>query len=141
MKTWKKMLAAVVLIALAAAAYGSYLYNKKPADVRKLPADYEMAAAALVSDFSKDEIAANHKYLDKVIAVKGKITEVKLDNATGQATVTLDTGDPLAAVTCSFYNEEASAVKKLQQGMEAVVKGKCTGKLMDVVLNKCSIEQ
>jgi RecG-like helicase len=141
MKTWKKMLAAVVLITLAAAAYGFYLYNKKPADVRKLPADYEMAAALLVADFSKDETAANHKYLDKVIAVKGKITEVKLDAATGQATVTLDTGDPLAAVTCSFYNEEAAAVKKLQQGMAVVIKGKCTGKLMDVVLNKCSIEQ
>jgi RecG-like helicase len=141
MKTWRKILGAVVLIAMGAAAYGFYLYNKKPADVRKLPADFEMAASALVADFSKDETAANHKYLDKVIAAKGKITEVKLDAASGQATVTLDTGDPLAAVTCSFYNEESTVVKKLQAGTEVVVKGKCTGKLMDVVLNKCSIEQ
>jgi hypothetical protein len=45
----------------------------------------------------------------------------------------------MAAITCSFYNEEMAAVKKLTTGAEVVIKGKCTGKLMDVVLNNCSI--
>lgn len=141
MKKWKKIVVVMLLVAVAAAGYGFYLYHKKPADVRTLKADYELPAATLVADFNKNETDANHKYLDKVLAVKGKISEIKIDPATGQATVTLDTGDPMAAVTCSFYNEEAASVKKLVQGAEVVVKGKCTGKLMDVVLNKCSIEQ
>lgn len=139
MKNWKKILIAITIIGFVAAGYGFYMYNKKPADVRTIKANFELTAAALVADYNKDETAANLKYLDKVIDVKGTITEVKVDIATGQATVILDSGDPMAAVTCSFYNEEAAAVKKLVQGTEVVIKGNCTGKLMDVVLNKCSI--
>jgi hypothetical protein len=45
----------------------------------------------------------------------------------------------MAAVTCSFYSEEAGNIKKINPGDEVTVKGKCTGKLMDVVLNKCSL--
>jgi len=141
MKKWKKILLGILLVAIAAAGYGFYMYNKKPADVRTLTANYELTAAALLADFNKDETAANTKYLDKVIAVSGKVTEIKLEPATGQATVTLDSGDPMAAITCSFYNNETASVKNLKQGDAVVIKGKCTGKLMDVVLNKCSIEK
>lgn len=139
MKRWKKIMLGLLLIAFAGAGYGFYLYNKKPADVRTLMADYTLSSESLLADYNKDETAANLKYLDKVIAVKGKVTEIKVDSTTGQATVTLDSGDPMAAVTCSFYNDEATSVKKITQGSEVVIKGKCTGKLMDVVLNKCSI--
>jgi RecG-like helicase len=117
-----------------------YMYHKKPADIRKESARFELSAASLVADFNQDETVANQKYTDKVIAVKGKVTEVKIDPA-GQATVFLDSGDPMAAVTCSFYKEESMAAVALQQGAEIIIKGKCTGKLMDVVLNKCSINK
>lgn len=141
MKRWKKILLGLILVASVAAGYGFYLYNKKPADVRTLTADYTLTASALLADFNKDEAAANVKYLDKVLAVKGIVTEVKLDPVSGQATVTLDSGDPMAAVTCSFYNDEAASLKTIVQGASVVIKGNCTGKLMDVVLNKCSLEK
>ena len=134
------MLLLFLVISFAAAGYGFYLYHKKPADIRKETARYEISAAGLVDAFSKDETSANQKYLDKVIAVTGKVADVKIDSA-GQATVFLDSGDPLAAVTCSFYNEEAATAKMVLRGAAITVKGKCTGKLMDVVLNKCSISK
>ena len=140
MKKLKKIFLGLLAVAFVAAGYGFYLFNKKPADVRVLHAEYELAAATLVAEFNKDEPAANKKYLDKVLAVKGNVVDVKTD-ATGLATVFLDSGDPLAAVTCSFYNEEAGAVKNLPKGKEVTIKGMCTGKLMDVVLNKCSINK
>ena len=140
MKSWKKILIGLSVIALAAAAYGLYLYAKKPADVRTLTAKYNLTAVTLLEDFNKDETAANKKYVDKVITVSGKVSEVKIE-PTGQATVILDSGDPMAAITCSFYDDEARSLKKIKKGDEIVVKGKCTGKLMDVVLNKCSIEK
>ena len=141
MKTWKKILLILFITVMAAAGYGLYLYTKKPSDTRTASASFKLTAAELVADFNKDETAANLKYLDKVMHVKGKVAEIKLDVTTGQATVILDGGDPMAAVTCSFYNEEAGAVKALFQGTEVIIKGKCTGKLMDVVLNQCSIVQ
>ncbi len=141
MPTWKKILIGFSLIAFLGAAGGYYLYNKKPADVRRLQPDLSVTANFLIVAFNSDEVAANLKYLDKVIAVKGIIADIKIDSSTGQASVILDSGDPLSAVTCSFYNDEIGAVQKLSKGTEVVIKGKCTGKLMDVVLNNCSIIQ
>lgn len=138
MKKWMKFLLGLLLLGVAGAGYGYYLYNKKPADIRKETARFELTAAVLVADYSKDETAADKKYLDKVIAVKGAVSDIKTDTS-GQATVFLDSGDPMAAVTCSFYADEAPSVKALQKGSTVIIKGKCTGKLMDVVLNKCSL--
>jgi hypothetical protein len=138
MKNIKRNIMILLALVLACAGYGFYMYKKKPADIRKEPAAYEVSAAGLLAEFNRDEPAANKKYIDKVIAVKGKVVDIKMD-ATGQATVFLDSGDLMAAVTCSFYQEEATAAKALRQGAEVTIKGKCTGKLMDVVLNKCSI--
>lgn len=140
MKNWKKYVLALLVIVLAAASYGYYLYNKKPADVRLMEANYKLTATALLNEYNKDEAAANIKYLDKVIEVEGTVAEIKLDPENGQASVILDTGDPMAAITCSFYNEEAASVKKLTVRQVTTIKGKCTGKLMDVVLNRCSIK-
>ena len=139
MKKWKKTVTIIVALIVLAAAYGAYLYNKKPADVRKLDAQVAISAPKLVEAFNKDETAANKLYLDKIIAVKGSISDIKTDSATKQSTVFLDSGDPLAAVNCSFYEEESAAVQALQKGQQVTIKGQCTGKLLDVVLNKCSI--
>jgi len=130
----------LLLLVTACAGYGFYMYTKKPADIRKADALYQTSAPGLLAEFNKDELAANKKYIDQVIAVKGKVADVKTD-ATGQATVFLDSGDLMASVTCSFYAEESPAAKSLHQGQEVTIKGKCTGKLMDVVLNKCSIDK
>jgi hypothetical protein len=141
MKTWKKVLIGFSLIAFFGTATGYYLYNKKPVDVRMIDPDLLVTADSLILEFNSDEVAANLKYLDKVIAVKGIISDIKIDSSTGQASVILDSGDPISAVTCSFYNDEIGGVQKLSKGILVVIKGKCTGKLMDVVLNNCSIVQ
>ncbi|MEO8416389.1 MAG: hypothetical protein ABI472_22190 [Ginsengibacter sp.] len=139
-KQWKILLV-LLMIVLAAAGYGLYLFNAKPADVRTIEADYSLSATNLMDDFNKDEAAANLKYLNKVISVKGKVSDIKLEQSTGQATIILDSGDPIASITCSFYADEAGSVKQIKEGEEIVVKGKCTGKLTDIILNKCSIEK
>lgn len=140
MKKAKRNLFALAIVALACAGYGFYMYKKKPADVRKESAEISLSAAALVADFNKDETAATKKYVDHILAVKGTVTSVKTDSS-GQSTVFLDSGDMLSAVTCSFYAEETPSLAAVQKGQQVTVKGKCTGKLMDVVLNKCSIIQ
>ena len=139
-KAIKKILFATLLAAFAAAGYGFYLFNKKPADVRVLTASYSVSADSLINDYNKDETSADKKYLNQVVEVNGKVAKVLLDPNTKQATVMLSTNDPLAGITCSFYDNEAGQLKKIQKGEDISVKGVCTGKLMDVVLNKCSIQ-
>ena len=138
MKKWKKILLSLFVIGLVGGGIIFwYVDTKKPADIRKMEANFEITSTKLVADFNANEDSANKKYLDKVIAVSGKISDIAVDSS--KATVILESGDPMAAVTCSFYDDEASKVKQLQKGTPVIIKGNCTGKLMDVVLNKCSI--
>jgi hypothetical protein len=71
--------------------------------------------------------------------VAGTVTGIQTDSS-GQATVSLQTNDLLAAVTCSFYQDDAG-VKKIKAGSAVRIKGVCTGMLTDVVLNKCSLAE
>jgi hypothetical protein len=137
MRSWKKIVTGILLLALAAAGYGWFLYQKPPPDVREQKAGIEIAAVELLKAFQQDETAANAKYVDKVLIVSGTVASVQTDSS-GQATLSLQTNDLLAAVTCSFYQDD-EGVKKIKAGSMARIKGICTGMLADVVLNKCSI--
>jgi len=138
MKRLKKILTPLLLLVLAAAGYGWYAFNKKPADVRQQSADMEIKAKDLLQLFQQNEAAANARYVDKVIVVSGVVLSMQTD-AEGKTTLSLDTGDPMATVTCSFYNEETAALKQINKGNPVRVKGICTGMLSDVILNKCSL--
>lgn len=138
MKNGKKILLLLLAVALVGAGYAWYQYNRKPPDVKTKAPEIKTGADELVAAFNNDEAAANKVYVEKIVSVTGKIADIKIDPA-GQATVFLESGDPMASVTCSFYDTEAAAVKNLAVGGQVTIKGVCTGKLMDVVLNKCSI--
>src|SRR5687768_627413 len=132
MRSWKKILMAVLVLALAAVGYGWFQYQKAPPDIRQEKGGIEIAAVDLLKAFQQDESAANTKYVEKVLIVSGTVTELQTDSS-GQATVYLQTNDLMAAVTCSFYKDE-EGVKKIKTGSTARIKGVCTGMLTDVVL-------
>jgi len=137
MRTWKKIVTGILLLALAGAGYGWYSYQKAPPDIREQKAGIEITAVDLLKAFQQDEMASNAKYVDKVLIVAGTVTGIQTDSS-GQATVYMQTNDALAAVTCSFYQDD-EGVKKIKAGSIAHIKGICTGMLTDVVLNKCSL--
>jgi hypothetical protein len=139
MRSWKKIVTGLIVLALAGAGYGWYAYQKAPPDIREQEAGIEITAIDLLKTFQQDEMASNAKYVDKVLIVAGTVTGVQIDSS-GQATVSLQTNDLLAAVTCSFYQDD-EGVKKIKAGSPVRIKGVCTGMLTDVVLNKCSLVQ
>ena len=81
MRFWKKILIAIAIITLSGVAWGWYLYNAKPADVRKQQAYREMPAEELVRAFEEDEGAANREYIDNVLIVSGTVGTVEIDSA------------------------------------------------------------
>jgi len=125
----------ILLIGCVAAGYGVYLFNKKPVDVREHQPDFEISAAELVKEFSDHEEAASKKYIDRILIVRGQIKESDITSST----LFLNGSDPLASITCSFYPDEIDRLKRLNPGDTVYVKGKCTGKLIDIVMNNCSI--
>ena len=89
-----------------------------------------ITAHQIVSDFQKDEISADNKYLNKAIEVKGVIIKKGKDQS-GNITLTLKSGDPFSNIFCTLkagnnFRTEDSVI---------TVKGICSGFLSDVVLN------
>ncbi|MDO3627005.1 hypothetical protein [Mucilaginibacter sp. BT774] len=93
-----------------------------------------VTSAQLVKDFQSDEKAANVKYLNKAIEVKGELLQENKDQS-GNITLTLKSGDPFSNIFCTLQPGLPLPVK----GSVIVVKGVCTGFLSDVVLNNAIV--
>ena len=109
------------------AIVGYKLYNKPHRNVEDEEA-VRVDAAELFDEFQTDEKAANLRYLDKAIEVKGTISEM-LTNQDGQAVLVLKTNDPLFGISCTMTDPVT-----VQPGMHVTIKGICTGYLSDVVM-------
>jgi hypothetical protein len=86
-----------------------------------------LSANDLVSQFD------NAKHLGKILVVKGKVAEIATENDI--TNITLETGDPMAAVSCEM--EKGAPTPSVKAGDEVTLKGQCDGKLSDVVLTRC----
>lgn len=138
MKTSIKItLFVVFFIAVAGIGAALYMYNLKPADLSKATADYAVSASTLQSDFEKDEAGATTKYVNKVIEVTGSVAAV-LTNSDKSFTVSLLTENKSAFVICTFVAMDVNPILKV--GEIITVRGKCSGILMDVLLNDCVLK-
>jgi hypothetical protein len=139
MKTsYKIALIAVSVIVLAGILFGLYMYNLKPKDLQKVKPDLIMTAVDLQKAFEDNEDAANSKYVNKVIEVTGIIESIKPgDNKT--LSISLKTGSPLSSVNCTF--QSTPDISKIKVSEQIILRGECSGFLMDVLLNKCVVVQ
>jgi hypothetical protein len=136
------MLKKILLFGLVALVIGGgvgyYLYNKPHEAIGK--ANFTITATDLAAEFDKDETAANAKYIGKdgnmiVVQVSGKISDVK--NDTSGITIALETGDPINGVSCVLDRFTKQMRTDYKVGEEVKLKGLCTGKLSDVVVDRC----
>jgi hypothetical protein len=139
----KKIIITAILVAVTCGAwYGYSEYTRKVKDLSKVKPDEEMTAQQLISFFENDELTANQKYLDKIIAVRGRVKAVE-KNGRGHYSVILGQPGSMSSVRCSMDSLHQNAVVNLSEGSTITVKGACTGfnsdELLgsDVILNRC----
>jgi hypothetical protein len=134
MRKW--IVAVILVLALGVVAVYWYTFKKPARTAASEEALYNVSAKDLALEFEMDENAANLKYLNNVIKVHG--TVVGVSESENEISVTLKEVGSNAGVTCSF--EKTSLDKSMvAPGQKVFVKGICSGFLMDVVLNKCSL--
>jgi hypothetical protein len=133
----RKIVIGSVFIMVLAISAGFFLYNKPSERIVSAKARYSLHATQLYNEFDKSEAAANAKYLNTVVSVRGVIREISPVDRKG-VTIVLETKNPLFGVSCQLPNGNKGEI--LRRGQEVQVKGLCTGKLMDVVLMKCIIQ-
>ena len=105
----------------------------------RLPKNFEKSDSSAFT-FSEKEKASNAKYVSKVIAVSGTIDDITTDEKGDQVILIAGSSDMMNGVLCTLEKSEADKAKSLKRGDEVTIKGRCTGMLMDVVLNKCTIQ-
>ena len=131
----KKILLILLGLGVIGAAVGVSMWNKPHKNMETAKADVAIQAADLYNEYNTDENAANAKYLDKTIAVTGKVKEVTTDDG-GATKLTLETGSDFG-VLCELDPMTKHARTDFQPGENVTFKGLCSGFNFDVQLTRC----
>ena len=113
------------------------IYNKPHVNVINSVEDVSVSTKKIIEDFSSDEALANSIYLDKIIVVKGELSEIK--SVSKKTVLILTSKDSFGTVQAELSNDAAQKIKNYTIGKSIVIKGICTGYLMDVILIKCEL--
>lgn len=136
--TYKIGLIVGLIMIIAGAVTGFFLYNKQHKDLGKATPDFVITATDLLKEFENDESAASAKYINKIIEVSGTIESLNTgeDNT---LSIILKTDSDFSTVICTFL--QAQDREEFKPGDEITVKGECSGFLTDVLLNNCFINK
>lgn len=125
----------IVLLVVASISFW-YVFRSSDTSVEKQNVDVEMSASELITSFESNEQEANNLYLGKVLRVNGTLNDISVEQ--DAVSLTLKEEGHMSGIICSFDPASVNA-GSLQTGQPITVKGICTGYLLDVVMNKCSV--
>lgn len=130
----RKSLIVALVLTLVGLGVGWYWFHKPNTNLITVRPDVVLSADSLVALYEADELLADSVCLGKVLEITGQVAEV-VANSDSTITVLL-TSAGMAQVSCQM-SREASEYAHFVSGGEVVVRGSCSGKLMDVVLSNC----
>lgn len=134
----------IFLLIVMTVALTSYVYSqftRKNKDLAVTRPDVRITSADLIRSFEMNERLANEKYLDKIVAVTGKVTEINKDEK-GYYTLVLGDENAMSSVRCSMDTTHACDLAPIKTGSQITIKAACTGfnadELLgsDVILNR-----
>ena len=112
-------------------AFNEYLRNNYPDSKYFVNYDLITTASTLWDDYEANEVSADDKYKNKVVAIKGTIESIRKDFL-DEPYIVLNAGGYLTAVQCSF--KDGKALKSLSKGDYLTVVGTCTGRILTSVM-------
>jgi len=111
------------------------LYNKPFLNVSKSKPDIILNSQVLLNDYQEDETLANKKYADKLIQITGEIVKIAINK--GVIIISLKDFNGQSTIICHMLAKDNLKALKLQIGNEVIIKGICTGYLLDLIMVKC----
>ena len=135
----KKILLIILALGLVGGAVGFYMYQKPHKDMAKEKAQHTLSAMQLIGAFGQNEAEATTKFSGQIVEVSGTISAiVPGDDKTIQ--IMLSSEDPMSSVSCNMQDDRDKILAtKVKKGDQIVIKGQCSGYLMDVVMDRCVI--
>lgn len=139
MKSFKPILSilAIGIFAFMAIASGD---DEAREEVKEKEVDFKVTAQEIVSEYSDNEISAHQKYEDKIVEVKGIISEFGLDVFDDPYMVISPNGIALEAGVRASLAEGVDA-SSFKVGNEITIKGKVGSKTMgNIQVEGCIIK-
>ena len=136
----KKIL--LYILALGILVLGSiYYYTQRDSrnDIKHAKAEVELSSTDLLSSYENSEEDANSLFLGKTLMVQGILDDISQEGE--KVTIKLESDSPLSSVVCEMNTKIRSDFSALNQGQNIQIKGVCSGKLMDIILVNCVIEE
>ena len=97
-------------------------------------------ADALLSFYNENEIKADDQFKNKNTYVIGKVNKIGKDIMDNPYITLGGGGYKMASVQCMFDENKNKQLAQLKKGQVVIVKGKCTGKMMYVMLDNCILQ-
>lgn len=132
------ILSVTFLCLIIAGSWGFYEYSRPHRDAGSAKTDAYISADTLYKDFTDDEAAATKIFSGKVLEVTGTVQDVSVSRK--KPVVFLATGG-LGNVNCLMAEDSATIFSAVKKNTVVVIKGKCSGFLMDVNLVDCVLKQ
>lgn len=133
-KYYKIIVIGLILIVISL-FYIINLYNKPFVDTKNSTPKIKATAQEILNDFETDERLANEKYVDNLILIKGVIADISYEN--GISIISLKGENDFPNIICHMLPKTNLDVLKLKKGRQIMVKGICTGNLLDVLMVRC----
>jgi hypothetical protein len=130
------LLAGIIVIAIALWIF--HLFTQRRPSLDDMKADISIESVDLYNQYQQNEATANTKYLDKIIEVKGTVTDIQQTDST--LGIELNGADA-GGINCGMADNMHGKELLFKKGDTLTVKGKCSGFLMDVNLVDCIIEK
>ena len=144
----KRIVIALLAIALIGGLIAYKMYNKPHTDVASTEVKASLSATELFQRFVDDETLANEEFVEEVIQVSGLVSEVDKSNES-EIQIALKTSDDQGFVRCGLEAVEGAKLGQYSEGDELTLVGICKGVLADdeldlladteVILSKCMI--
>jgi len=139
MRTLCNFLSVLILSAFAVMAAGSLQSEESTeAQVASQAPGLSVSARQLYSDYQSNGIAADQMYKDQTILVTGTVDMIGKD-IMDTMYVTLIGDGVIGSVQCYFAKAHENELAGLRQGMSVSVKGRCDGKMINVMMKGCTL--
>lgn len=101
-----------------------------------------VTAETLMADYTANEIAADGRYKGKVLRISGTVNGIAKD-LLDTMYVTLSAGGPYSIlnVQCYFPKGATARLAALKKGAQITVKGRCEGKMGNVLVKNCTFSK
>lgn len=142
MKTWKKILIALIILGAVGAWAGyEFVYNKPHTDYEKAEADFNLKAESLFNAFRENPQSTGEKYGGKVIQITGLMSSVEESDSLVIGVFAFDQGmfgDEGVRVT--MLPNHGEPLKEYNLSNQITLKGFCAGyNDTDVIIESGSI--